>query len=314
MPEGPEVRRHADRLSLALSGRAIVDLKARTRAAKAWIAERGSELIGREVTRVYSHGKHLVGELDGGYYFHAHLMMWGTWRVVGIDDALVTSRDRRERARVVVEDAAAILLSAPVFDVGQGDPYVELPMLASLGPDTLPYPEHGPFDRDEFLRRLARAGEEGAEIGVALLNQRILAGLGNYLRAEILFECALDPWRPVVDLTGPEIDCLCNTIPLIVERAYVAGGRTVPDDVHETMLRDPQYVYTAGRTFGSKHYVFRRTNLPCVRCGDTVRQQRQVTARVGDEEEEKTRIIYFCPTCQRTSVPLKPIRRRARRE
>src|SRR5687768_9545687 len=110
------------------------------------------------------------------------------------------------RGRVVVDTAAAILLSAPVFDVGRGDPYVELPMLGSLGPDTLPYPA-GQFDRDEFLRRLERVGAEGAEIGAALLNQRVLAGLGNYLRAEILFECALDPWRRVADLTASEVDC-----------------------------------------------------------------------------------------------------------
>jgi endonuclease VIII len=313
MPEGPEVRRHADRLSEALVGREIVDLQARTRLAKAWVAERGAELTGRRVLRVYSHGKHLVGEIDGGYYFHAHLMMWGTWRVVPVDDELVRVRDRRERARIVVADAAAILLSAPVFDVGEGDPYTEIPMLATLGPETLPYPEQGEFDRDEFLRRLSAAGEEGAEIGAALLNQRILAGLGNYLRAEILFDCAIDPWRRVAELTPEEITCLCSTIPAIVERAYLGGGRTVPDDVHERMLGEPSMVYTPGRAFGSKHYVFRRTNLPCVRCGDTVRQQRQVTGRVGDDEEEKTRIIYFCPTCQRTSVPLKPVARRARK-
>jgi formamidopyrimidine-DNA glycosylase len=310
MPEGPEVRRHAERLSAALAGKLLVDLQARTKGAKAWLAEHRAELSGRIIERVYSHGKHIVGEIEGGYFVHSHLMMWGTWRIVSADDALVAQRDRRERARIVVDAAAAVLLSAPVFDVGRGDPYEEIPMLASLGPDTLPYPENGPFAREEFLRRLAKVGAEGDEIGGALLNQRVLAGLGNYLRAEILFECALDPWRRVADLTPEEIECLCATIPMIAERAYLGSGRTVPDDVHQRMLSDPQYVYTEGRTFGSKHYVFRRTNLPCVRCGDTVRQLRQVTSRGGDDDEERTRIIYFCPTCQRTNVPLKPLRRR----
>jgi formamidopyrimidine-DNA glycosylase len=313
MPEGPEVRRHADRLSEALVGHTVLDLQARTRVAKAWLAEHEGEVLGRGIERVFSHGKHLVGVIDGGYYFHSHLMMWGTWRVVAPDDDLVVTRDRRERARIVVADAAAVLLSAPVFDVGRGDPYAEIPMLASLGPDTLPYPEQGSFDVSEFRRRLEHAAEEGAEIGAALLNQRILAGLGNYLRAEILFDCAIDPWRPVRDLSAAELDCLTHTIPLLVERAYAGGGRTVTDEVHERMLADPSLVYQPGRVHGSKHYVFRRTNLPCVRCGDIVRQQRQVTGVSTVDEEEKTRIIYFCPTCQRTSVALPPARRRARR-
>lgn len=312
MPEGPEVRRHADRLSAALTGHRIKDIQARTKVARAWLLDNRDVLIGRTVERVFSHGKHLVGLIDGGYFFHAHLMMWGTWRVVPLDDELVRVRDRRERARIVAGDVAAILLSAPVFDVGPGKPYAVLPILASLGPDTLPYPDAGRFDRDEFLRRLERVGHEGSEIGGALLDQRVLAGLGNYLRAEILFECAIDPWRRVVDLSVREIECLCATIPLIAERAYTGFGRTVTDDVHERMIREDGLVYTPGSTFGSKHYVFRRTNLPCVRCGDIVRQKRQVTAVIGDDEREKTRIIYFCPTCQRTTVSLSPARRKPR--
>src|SRR5688500_6514551 len=131
MPEGPEVRRHAERLHAALAGHQIVDVQARTRDARAWLADRQTEIVGRRITHVFSHGKHLIGIIDGGYYFHAHLMMWGTWRVVDPGDPLVIQRDRRERARIVVDDAAAILLSAPVFDIGYGDPYVELPILAT---------------------------------------------------------------------------------------------------------------------------------------------------------------------------------------
>src|ERR1041385_3233857 len=197
MPEGPEVRKYADAIDKALSGRTIVSLQARTKEARKWLQDGESQLIGRRVERVVSHGKHLIGYIEGDFFFHSHLMMWGRWQTFGPTRGRSKSKsielpekDRRERARIVVEGAAAILLSAPIFNVGEGDPYDVIEILATLGPDALPY--RGRFDRKEFLRRLAEHEDE--TIGAALLNQRIVAGLGNYLRAEILFNCKLNPW------------------------------------------------------------------------------------------------------------------------
>src|SRR4051812_3843558 len=136
MPEGPEVRRHAEALDRALAGEPILEIAARTRAARAWLAERPTALVGRRVERVRSHGKHLVGWIEGGFYVHSHLMMWGRWTLVASPPG---PPDRRERARIVAPRETALLLSAPVFDVGEGDPYARLERLAALGPDALPY-------------------------------------------------------------------------------------------------------------------------------------------------------------------------------
>src|ERR1044071_9531158 len=194
MPEGPEVRKYAGALDAALTGRAIVSLEARTKDARKWLHENDQRLIGRRVERVVSHGKHLLGYIEGDFFFHSHLMMWGRWQTFGPAKSRRKSKpiklpekDRRERARIVVEGAAAILLSAPIFNAGEGDPYEKIEILNTLGPEALPY--HGPFKRAEFLRRLAE--HESETIGAALLNQRIVAGLGNYLRAEVLFACKL---------------------------------------------------------------------------------------------------------------------------
>src|SRR4026207_1842373 len=119
MPEGPEVRKYADALDAALSGRAIVSLEARTKEARKWLQENESRLRGRRVERVVSHGKHLIGYIEGNFFFHSHLRMGGRWQTVGE----LPEKDRRERARIVVEGAAAILFSAPIFNVGEGDPY-----------------------------------------------------------------------------------------------------------------------------------------------------------------------------------------------
>jgi hypothetical protein len=162
MPEGPEVRKYADALHVALSGRAIVSLEARTRDARKWLHDNEQRLKGRRVERVVSHGKHLLGYIEGDFFFHSHLMMWGRWQTFGIE---VPEKDRRERARILVNGGAAILLSAPIFNVGEGDPYDKIEILNTLGPDALPY--RGRFNRVEFLRRLREHEDEA--IGATLL-------------------------------------------------------------------------------------------------------------------------------------------------
>ena len=80
MPEGPEVRKYADALDEVLSGRVILSFAARTKEARKWLEQNEPRLIGRRVERVVSHGKHLIGYIDGGFFFHSHLMMWGHWQ------------------------------------------------------------------------------------------------------------------------------------------------------------------------------------------------------------------------------------------
>jgi formamidopyrimidine-DNA glycosylase len=303
MPEGPEVRKYADALDEVLSGRVILSFAARTKDARAWLKQHEQSLIGRRVERVISHGKHLIGYIGGGFFFHSHLMMWGRWQTFAAakfrgrksKSVELPEKDRRERARIVVERGAAILLSAPIFNVGAGDPYEQIEILATLGPDALPY--RGRFDSREFQRRLFLREHQDETIGAALLNQQIVSGLGNYLRAEILFACKLNPWLIVAELTKRHVSCLTRSIPQIAGDAYRRGA-TAPQADRDRMAADPALVYQPGREYGTRHLVFRRTNLPCLRCGEKVRQLRQKTTRRDDEEEERTRIVYFCPSCQ----------------
>ena len=302
MPEGPEVRKYAAALDAALSGRAIVSLQARTKDARKWLHDNESRLVGRRIQRVVSHGKHLIGYIEGDFFFHSHLMMWGRWQTFGPIKSsrkpiALPEKDRRERARIVVEGTAAILLSAPIFNVGEGDPYKQIEILDTLGPDALPY--RGRFDRAEFLRRLLDHKDE--TIGAALLNQRIVAGLGNYLRAEVLFNCKLNPWLTVGELTQRNLNCLSKTVPRLTRDAYERSA-TASEEDRKRMASDPSLVYQPGREYGTRHMVFRRTNLPCLRCGEKIRQLRQKTIRNQEDEEERTRIVYFCANCQATDL------------
>lgn len=295
MPEGPEVRKYADALQAALAGKRIAMLTARTRAARAYLEERGTDLVGRQVERVYSHGKNLIGEIEGGFWFYSHLMMWGRWQVT--PDSAGVPPDRRERARIVAEDGtAAILYSAPVFEVGMGDPGEANPYLRTLGPDALPYPKTGPFAAACFQERLTRPENWERAVGAVLLDQTVVAGLGNYLRCDILWLCRLSPFRPVASLTGEDLALLYRTIPETAARTYQTGA-TAPEEERERMRQEPALRYPkTGIAWATRHLVFRRTNLPCLRCGSPIRQRRQVTR--DTDEGQMERITYFCPCCQ----------------
>src|SRR5829696_4200890 len=87
-------------------------------------------------------------------------------------------------------------------------------------------------------------------VGAALLDQRIVAGLGNYLRAEILFDCKLNPWRTVGELTQRNLSCLAKAIPQLARDAYERGA-TAADEDRKRMASDPSLVYQPGREMGT---------------------------------------------------------------
>ena len=314
MPEGPEVRKFADELASALKNKYIITISARTKKSREWLEKHPNLLHGKKLLDIFAYGKNLIGKIEGPYFFYSHQMMWGRWEV--IIGAAPTVVDRRERARIVVEDATAILMSAPVFEIGEGDPFEKISYLNELGPNALLYPGEK-FKTQEFVKRLTSEANLNRTIGSALLDQTIVAGLGNYLRAEILFEAKLDPWRTVGALTNGEIGAVSHLVPSITERAY-RNEATVTNAERERMRNDSSLVYVPGKEYGTRHYVFRRTNLPCLICGTPIKQMRQETGplktdvvektdngQLGEEEDEKTRIIYFCQECQQVRIPTK---------
>lgn len=120
-----------------------------------------------------------------------------------------------------------------------------------------------------------------------LLDQTVAAGLGNYLKSDILFECKINPWKHVGELSPEEIECLAETVPAIGQRAMRNRGQTVTDDVLEQIRagaegREPSWT--------DRHWVFRQTSRPCKVCGTPIKQ-----ARLGPGEG---RITFFCPRCQ----------------
>lgn len=298
MPEGPEVRRFADDLARALAGKKILSVSARTKDARAWLTANPQALPGRKILSVTAVGKNIIGIIDGGFYFYSHQMMWGRWFTHKKSEA--PEVEKLERARIVTTNSVAILRSAPIFRVGAADPFKAIPYLAEIGPDCLPS-KGNEFDSKEFVSRLKKHG--GSFVGTAILDQSVVAGIGNYLRAEILFLARINPWTKVENLTRSELMRLTKLIPEVSLRAYQMNGVTVTDQLQQRMAIDDSLVYVPGKEYGRRHYVFRRTNLPCLICNEPVKQLRQSLAKANEVEEEAlSRIMYFCAKCQR--VPL----------
>ncbi len=223
-----------------------------------------TDLTGRAVTETVSRGKHLLTRVAGGVTIHTHLRMDGSWRVRAAGSP--PARDHRVRL-VLANDAwqAVGRLLGLVEVLPTKD---EQKVVGHLGPDLL-----GPdWDLDEAVRRLRASPDRPA--GEALLDQRNLAGVGNFFLTEMLFLRGVSPWRSVGQVK--DLDALVE-----LGRRLLDANKTRIDQV------------TTGDTApGRRTWVYRRAGQPCRRCGTRIRRAEQ--GATGDE-----RVRFWCPACQR---------------
>jgi endonuclease-8 len=246
MPEGDALVATARRLQV-LAGQRVEVEAPHPRAAVKRVAEQLDGLVLESIEAV---GKNLLLRFEGGLVLRSHLRMHGRWRVRPRGTSqpgrpwLVLRGDRHE----------AVLWNGPVLELGRdGGPAVR-----RLGPDILARPA----ELDAMVRRL-RGERQEREVGDALLDQRLVAGIGNLWRAEALWEARVSPWRPLAEVADDEL------------RAVLAAAAEL---MH-------------GRLEGARRAAgaYRRAGRPCRRCGTTIRSHPQ-----GDA----ARTAYWCPGCQ----------------
>jgi endonuclease-8 len=216
-------------------------------------------MVGETVDKVQSNGKHLLIRFGSGHVLHTHLRMTGSWHVYSAGDRWQRPA-AQARVTLTCGNRVAVCFNAPVVELLQPGAEANHPSLSGLGPDILVRPP----DLDE-IRRRARRGPPETALGELLLNQRVVAGIGNIWRCEALFLEGRSPWAPVSSLTDAELDAL-------VSRAATSMGESLGP--------------SAGRP---QRWVYRRTGRPCRRCGTPVRSRAQ---------GEQARVAYWCPTCQ----------------
>ncbi|HEY2596139.1 MAG TPA: DNA-formamidopyrimidine glycosylase family protein [Chloroflexota bacterium] len=263
MPEGDTIFQTAAALRPLLVGQHILRARARTPGPQI------QRVVGARVISIEPIGKHMLIRFDNGLTLHTHLRMGGTWHRYAHGERW---RMGEWRAKVVLEvpEHVVVCFNAPVAELMDDRAVALHPALVSLGPDLLS-PD---FSSTEAFGRLRSRPD--AEIAEALLDQRVMAGVGNVFKSEVLFIESVNPWRHVSGLDDERLAALIVTARrLLLENA--ASGR-------------PQRVTTRGDpTVRGPVYVYGRANAPCTRCGGPIRVQRQGTLN---------RPTYWCSRCQ----------------
>jgi endonuclease-8 len=275
VPEGDTVWLAAQRLHAALAG----DVLLRTDFRVPRLAT--VDLSGRTVHEVVPRGKHLLTRMSGGLTLHTHFRMEGSWHLYRPGDRWTGGPQWQVRAVLETASWRAVGYRLPVVDLLETAD--EASAVGHLGPDVLA----DDWDAEEALRRLRAEPER--QIGLALLDQSNLAGLGNLYRCEVLFLHGLTPWLPVPDV--PDLAAVVDTARRLLR---ANRGRW-------------QQSTTGSLRRGELHWVFERGGQPCRRCGTRV-----LVAEQG--ALPRARLTYWCPRCQPgpSAAPTGPPSRRAR--
>ena len=254
MPEGDSLHRAARRLQ-PLVGETLEVETPHPRAAATGVAD---QLDGRRLESVEAVGKNLILRFEGGLVLRSHLRMTGRWTV--------RTRGAASRGRpwLVLRGGSseAVLWGGPVLELNARS-------VRKLGPDILASPPA--FDR--MVAGLRRADQQRA-VGDVLLDQHLVAGIGNFWKAEALWGARVSPWRPLVEVSDEELRAVLTEAARLMRRS-VDGRR-------------------------GQRTVYRAAGRPCPRCSTLVESWGQ-----GDGN----RMAYWCPRCQPGPDPKRGLHR-----
>jgi endonuclease VIII len=260
LPEGDTIFRTAVSLRRWLGGRVVTAATA----AKARVDL--SPVVGRRVERVEAQGKHLLIHFSEGLVLHTHMRMTGSWHVYPTGERW---RKPPSQARVVIEtgERLAVCFNAPVVELLTPKEHAGHGALRRLGPDLL-----GPQPLDQVEIRARARASDASTVGELLLDQTVVAGIGNIYRCESLFLCRVDPHRPTSDLDDATIEHLVTTA------ARLLRANAVTSAFDRSFDGGPD-----------RPWVYKRSGRPCRRCGATIRRE-----LLGLQ----ARAVYWCPACQ----------------
>ena len=272
MPEGPEIRLAADKIADALVGRAALSVEF----AFDRLQPFEKRLQGHRVRDIETRGKAILTHFDNGWSIYSHNQLYGRWMISRQGKQPNTTRQLR--LAIHNRDYSARLYSASDIDVIATSELEKHPFLARLGPDIL----SAQLTADDVLARLQAAPYRRRQFAGLLLDQGFLAGLGNYLRAEILTAAGLHPLARPADCTPAELRKLATQIVRLTRRSYKTRGIINPPGLVKELKKlgyrtREQYRFN---TYG-------RDGRPCHRCGESI----EFNLAGG-------RKMFFCPNCQ----------------
>ncbi|WP_344734853.1 Fpg/Nei family DNA glycosylase [Nocardioides fonticola] len=262
MPEGHTIHRLARRHRRLLHGQVVEVSSPQGR-----FAEGAAQLDGRRLEGTDAWGKHLFHRYDD-WWLHIHLGLFGKFR----DGALPAPEPRGALRLRLVGERSWVELRGPTACELMVDAERDA-LLSRLGPDPL----RKDADVEAFLARVARSR---APIATLLMDQKVIAGVGNVYRAEVLFRHGVAPLAAGRDLPGEVTAAMWDDLVGLLEDGVRAGRivTTEPEDRERPHGR-PRRV--------DAHYVYGRAGLPCRRCGTEILDADHVGRR-----------LFWCPVCE----------------
>ncbi len=270
MPEGPETKRMADDISRIVKRKKISSAKFLHPA-----LEGLNNTKNISIDDVISLGKSIILRLSTGQSIITHNQLYGKWTINYLNTKI--RHNRKLRIEIASERKVARLWSATDIVLLNSKDEKKHHYLKNLGPDILSVNT----TQETVFERLRSKLYVNRNLGGLLLNQHFIAGLGNYLRSEILFFSGLMPSLRPKDLTDNQLQKLSIAIKSISIRAYQYKGYTIDKN-------DFKVKFGNAKNFRFiRHMVFARMNQPCFHCGCII-----------DKIVQNSRRLYFCKTCQ----------------
>ena len=271
MPEGPEIRRAADRISKVLVGQEIIESNFHYEGIK----KKEDIVKNKNIKEIATKGKALLIRFNNDWSMYSHNQLYGRW-TVNLNTTKITSR-RALRVVFKTNKHTVRLWSATDIDLIPTSQEDEHPFLKKIGPDVLN--ESCSFELIE--KRLMSKRFQKKKASTLMLDQAVFAGLGNYLRSEILFDAKIHPDDRPFDLDKTKITQWAKSIKNISHLAYKTGGFTVSKLLADINKEN-------GETRRSyRHAVFMRHKYECLNC-----------KRLIERKWYGKRKLDYCPSCQ----------------
>lgn len=271
MPEGPEIRRAADKVEATVKDTPLEKVEFGLAQLKPY----AKQLEGESVLRMETRGKALITHFSNGLSMYSHNQLYGMWHTCKRNEIPATTRQLRVGLHTATH--SAILYSASDISMWPTQSIHEHPFLQRVGPDVL----NDAVTEERVLERLRSKAFNNRALSGLYLDQGFMAGLGNYLRSEILFAAGIHPSLKPSQLDDEQLRSLAHHTLAICKRSYETGGYTVYTELREVLKAQ------GGSYEGTRFMVFDREEQPCRVCTTLIKRQ-----------TFNGRRLYWCSECQ----------------
>ncbi len=278
MPEGDTIYRSARAMQRALGGKLCVGFEAGL-APLARVND-DAPLAGRTIEKVEANGKWLLVHFSGDLILVTHMLMSGSWHLYKTGEKWWMGRDRM-RAVIRTADWQAVAFNVPVAEFHTARSLARYSQIPKLGVDAL---SEG-YTVEKGVAKLQEYGlaHPEAEIAVVLLNQRVIAGLGNVYKSEVAFAAGVNPFRAMATMTDRELEVMAEVSQKWLKVNVIDGA----GDGIVTYSGNRRTMNSSNRE--DRLWVYGRQGQECRRCGAVVQMRKQ---------GEQARSTYWCGGCQ----------------